>query len=110
MFLLHLLQESPRLREYPHLIDSAEDLIPRVAVLPVAMNGPYLISAAVGVQQAATVSHAVSRLNGIRVRRYHGTSSPIPRNLRSPNESAARQTIPRSESIPSKYPTSNKRK
>jgi hypothetical protein len=30
--------------------------------------------------------------------------------LTSPNESAARQAIPRSESIPSKYPTSNKRK
>ena len=38
------------------------------------------------------------------------SSNPSPRKLRTPSESAARHAIPRSESRPSKYPTSKSRK
>jgi hypothetical protein len=37
-------------------------------------------------------------------------SSPRPRKLRTASESAARQAMPRSESMPSRYPISKRRK
>jgi len=79
-------------------------------VLPLITPAPPT-HCATHVNTARCVSTAMSR----RVREIvewsgGGSVSPKPRKSRNANESAVRQAMPRSESMPSKYPISNSRK
>ena len=85
-----------------------------VASMPIVL--PWTRSAVastcrIHVKTARCVSRSINR----RVREIVecsgvASSRPNPRKPRSARESAVRQAIPRSESMPSKYPISNSRK